>query len=160
MNKFRGYLIAVVDLVLIAVAFGGLLLSCSNHESERQAAEHESELVQRVVYQSPLDTFLRLDDTLWQQVLQTPGYFNDGNKGLLLDVRYWEEKTDVIVEKIRQAGYTVDYINPANQRIYLWAKSAEQLVALSRIYGVSVISISRSAPKMAVAIKVFDELQK
>ena len=65
-----------------------------------------------------------------------------------------------IIEKIRQAGYSVDYINPANQRIYLWAKSAEQLMALSKIYGVSVVSISSSAPKMAVAIKVFDEFQK
>ena len=160
MSKFRGVLIAVVDVALIAVAFGGLLLSCSNHESERQAAKQDADVIQRVVYQSPLDRFLRLDDTLWQQAIQTPGYFIDAEKGLLLDVRYWEEKTDAIIEKIRQAGYSVDDINPANQRIYLWAKSAEQLMALSKIYGVSVVSISSSAPKMAVAIKVFDEFQK
>lgn len=160
MSKFRGILIAVVDVALIAVAFGGLLLSCSNQESERQTAKQDTDVIQRVIYQAPLDEFLHLDDTLWQQAIQTSGYFIDADKGLLLDVRYWEEQTDAILEKIRQAGYSVDYINPANQRIYLWAKSGEQLMALSRIYGVSVVSISSSAPKMAVAIKVFDEFQK
>lgn len=160
MSTLRRYVVAVVDVTLIAVAFGGLLFACSNQESGRQSVVQQSAVIQRVLYQSPLDRFLNLDKTLWQQMLQTPGYYHDGDTGLLLDVRYWQETTDILVEKILQAGYTVDYINPANQRIFIWAKSAEQLAGLSKIHGVSAVSVSRTAPKMHVALKVFDELQK
>ncbi|MEX1666013.1 hypothetical protein [Zhongshania arctica] len=160
MSQFRKYLAAVIDLVLIAVAFGGLLFACSNQESGRQSLAQESAMIVRALYQSPLDRFLNLDAAGWQHELEAGVYYHDGDSGLLLDVRYWQETTDRVVEKILEAGYTVDYINAANQRIFVWARSAEQLAGLSKIQGVSAVSVSRSAPKMDLTLKVFDELQQ
>ncbi|WP_269618336.1 hypothetical protein [Zhongshania sp. BJYM1] len=160
MTKFKRYLIAIVDVALIAVAFGGLLFACSNQESGRQSAMQESAIIQRVVYQKPLDAFIGFDPALWQKALKNPDYFTDGDDGLLLDVRYWEEATDVVVKKILQLGAHVDYINPTNQRIFVWVKNPAQLAGLAKINGVSAVSISRFAPKMHTAIRVFDELQK
>lgn len=160
MSKLRKYVTTALDLILIAVAFGGLLFACSNQESGRQSLAQESAMIVRALYQSPLDRFLTLDDAAWQHELKARGYYRDGDSGLLLDVRYWQETTDSVVEKILEAGYTVDYINEANQRIFVWARSAEQLTGLSKIQGVSAVSISRTAPKMDLTLKVFDELQQ
>ena len=160
MSRLRRYVIAVVDIARIAVAFGGLLFSCSNQESDRQAVLQKSAMIQRAIFQAPLDGFLSLDEGLWQQLLETPSYYSDGASGLLVDVRYWEETADVFVEKILKAGYTVDYVNPVNERVFIWVKNAEQLAGLAKIRGVSAVSVSRTPPKKDVAIKVFDDLQK
>ncbi|MFT7403997.1 hypothetical protein [Zhongshania sp.] len=160
MSQLRKHLATVIDVILIALAFGGLLFACSNQESGRQSLAQESAMIVRALYQSPLDRFLSIDAAGWQHELETSSYYRDGDSGLLLDVRYWQKSADSVVEKILEAGYTVDYINTANQRILLWARSAEQLAGLSKIQGVSAVSVSRSAPKMDLTLKVFDELQQ
>jgi hypothetical protein len=160
MSQLRKYLATVIDVILIALAFGGLLFACSNQEAGRQSLAQESAMIVRALYQSPLDRFLNIDAAGWQHELETSSYYRDGDSGLLLDVRYWQKSADSVVEKILEAGYTVDYINTANQRILLWARSAEQLAGLSKIQGVSAVSVSRSAPKMDLTLKVFDELQQ
>ncbi|MFQ3200822.1 MAG: hypothetical protein ACI9SK_001549 [Zhongshania sp.] len=159
MSRLRKRLTAVIDLVLIGIASGGLLFACSSQESGRQSLAQESAIILRTLYQPPLDRFLSLNADTWQHELDTRDYHHDGDSGLLLDVRYWQETANSVVEKILEAGYAVDYINVTNQRIFIWVKSAEQLARLSKIQGVSSVSVSRSAPKMNITLKVFHELQ-
>ncbi|CAA0088454.1 Uncharacterised protein [Zhongshania aliphaticivorans] len=160
MSKIRRHLRVITDVLLIAIAFGGLLFACSNQESTRQADVQDSAMLNRAIYQPPLGQYLTIDDLQWQKMVSTPGYFNNGVNGVLLDVRYWEETTDIFIGEILQAGYNVDYVDSINQRMFVWVESAEQLVSLSKIQGVSAISISRLAPKMNTALKVFDERRK
>jgi hypothetical protein len=161
MSRLRKRLPSVIDLILIGIAFGGLLFACSSQESGRQSLAQDSEIIMRTLYQPPLDRFLSLDADAWQHELDTRDYHHDGDSGLLLDVRYWHDTvdtTDTVLGEILEEAYAVDYINVTNQRIFIWAKSAEQLARLSKIQGVSSVSVSRSSPKMDITLKVFHEL--
>jgi hypothetical protein len=67
--------------------------------------------------------------------------------GLLIDVRYWPQNADTVIDRMVNAGYHVEYINPQAQRLAVWVASAEQLAALTNIEGVTAISLNKAIPK-------------
>jgi hypothetical protein len=52
MSQLRKYLATVIDLILIGIAFGGLLFACSSQESGRQSLAQESAMTMRALYES------------------------------------------------------------------------------------------------------------
>jgi hypothetical protein len=142
----RKYLLVIIELSLVVIALGGLLFACSNQEISRQKRERFQALRQEVVFQAPADELLNPNNPQWRK--PTQGEEAEGPyKGLLIDVRYWSQNADNVIDSMANAGYHVEYINPQAQRLAVWVASAEQLAALTNIEGVTAISLNTAIPK-------------
>ena len=160
MLTLKQYVTAVIDLCLVLVAVGGLLFACTNHEADRQRESRDAVTIQNVVLHAPLDTLVNLDESLWRITAKGLAIHIDPELGLLVDIRYWSKNVDAMVANIKNAGYTLDYMNPVNQRLRLWVKTRVQLQQLVAIEGVTAVSVSTDIPKRELSLKAFDERKK
>lgn len=160
MLTLKQYVTAVVDLCLVLVAVGGLLFACTNQEADRQRESRDAVTIQNVVLHAPLDTLVNLDESLWRITAKGLAIHIDPELGLLVDIRYWSKNVDAMVANIKNAGYTLDYMNPVNQRLRLWVKTRVQLQQLVAIEGVTAVSVSTDIPKRELSLKAFDERKK
>ena len=160
MLSLKKYIIAAVDLCLIAVALGGLLFACTNQEADRQRQGREVAVIQKVALQAPLDTLVNLDESLWRITAEGLAVYIDPELGLLVDVRYWSRNKDTMLANIKTAGYKLDYISTDNQRLRLWVKTRLQLQELVKMDGISVVSASAGMSKRELTMKAFDERKK
>ncbi|WP_301029780.1 hypothetical protein [Zhongshania sp.] len=157
MLTLKNYFIAAVDLICIGLAVGGLLFACTNQEADRQQQDRKEAIIQSVVLQAPLNTLVNLDESLWRITEGGLTVRVDPEFGILVDVRYWAPNAETIIANFKNAGYKLDYINPANQRLTLWVKTQAQLQKLAGINGVSAVSVSTATPKRELTLKAFDE---
>ncbi|MFT4918547.1 MAG: hypothetical protein ACI8RU_001162 [Zhongshania aliphaticivorans] len=160
MLTLKQYVTAVIDLCLVLVAVGGLLFACTNQEADRQRESRDAATIQNVVLHAPLDTLVNLDESLWRITAKGLAIHIDPELGLLVDIRYWSKNVDAMVANIKNAGYTLDYMNPVNQRLRLWVKTRVQLQQLVAIEGVTTVSVSTDIPKRELSLKAFDERKK
>lgn len=160
MLTLKQYVTAVIDLCLVLVAVGGLLFACTNQEADRQRESRDAVTIQNVVLHAPLDTLVNLDESLWRITAKGLAIQIDPELGLLVDIRYWSKNVDAMVANIKNAGYTLDYMNPVNQRLRLWVKTRVQLQQLVAIEGVTAVSVSTDIPKRELSLKAFDERKK
>ncbi|AMO68686.1 hypothetical protein DOK_09424 [gamma proteobacterium BDW918] len=160
MLTLKQYVTAVIDLCLVLVAVGGLLFACTNQEADRQRESRDAATIQNVVLHAPLDTLVNLDESLWRITAKGLAIHIDPELGLLVDIRYWSKNVDAMVANIKNAGYTLDYMNPVNQRLRLWVKTRVQLQQLVAIEGVTAVSVSTDIPKRELSLKAFDERKK
>jgi hypothetical protein len=160
MLTLKQYVTAVIDLCLVLVAVGGLLFACTNQEADRQRESRDAVTIQNVVLHAPLDTLVNLDESLWRITAKGLAIHIDPELGLLVDIRYWSKNVDAMVANIKNAGYTLDYMNPVNQRLRLWVKTRVQLQQLVAIEGVTTVSVSTDIPKRELSLKAFDERKK
>jgi|TARA_R110002167_G_scaffold33963_2_gene108572 hypothetical protein len=160
MLTLKQYVTAVIDLCLVLVAVGGLLFACTNQEADRQRESRDAVTIQNVVLHAPLDTLVNLDESLWRITAKGLAIHIDPELGLLVDIRYWSKNVDAMVANIKNAGYTLDYMNPVNQRLRLWVKTRVQLQQLVAIEGVTAVSVSTDIPKRELSLKAFDERKK
>lgn len=157
MLTLRQYVMAVIDLCLVLVAVGGLLFACTMQEADRQREGRDAVIIQNVVLHAPLNTLVNLNESLWRITGQGLAIHIDPKLGLLVDIRYWSTNVDAMVANIKNAGYTLDYMNPVNQRLRLWVKTQVQLQKLVAIEGVMAVSMSTDKPKRELSLKAFDE---
>ncbi|MFT6163519.1 MAG: hypothetical protein ACJAZ7_000277 [Zhongshania aliphaticivorans] len=160
MLTLKQYVTAVIDLCLVLVAVGGLLFACTNQEADRQRESRDAATIQNVVLHAPLDTLVNLDESLWRITAKGLAIHIDPELGLLVDIRYWSKNVDAMVANIKNAGYTLDYMNPVNQRLRLWVKTRVQLQQLVAIEGVTAVSVSTDIPRRELSLKAFDERKK
>ena len=160
MLTLKQYVTAVIDLCLVLVAVCGLLFACTNQEADRQRESRDAATIQNVVLHAPLDTLVNLDESLWRITAKGLAIHIDPELGLLVDIRYWSKNVDAMVANIKNAGYTLDYMNPVNQRLRLWVKTRVQLQQLVAIEGVTTVSVSTDIPKRELSLKAFDERKK
>lgn len=139
------------------MAVGGLLFACTSQEADRQREDRDAVILQKVILQAPLDTIVNLDESLWRITAEGLAIHIDAERGLLVDIRYWSKDVDTMVANIKNAGYTLDYLNPVNQRLRLWVKSQVQLQQLTGIEGISAVSASVGAPKRELTMKAYNE---
>ncbi|MBB5185746.1 MULTISPECIES: hypothetical protein [Zhongshania] len=160
MLTLKQYVTATIDLCLVLVAVGGLLFACTNQEADRQRESRDAVILQNVVLHAPLDTLVNLDESLWRITGEGLAIHIDPDLGLLVDIRYWSKNVDVMVANIKNTGYTLDYMNPVNQRLRLWVKTRVQLQQLVAIEGITAVSASTGKPKRELSLKAFDERKK
>ncbi|WP_373081560.1 hypothetical protein [Zhongshania sp.] len=142
---------------MVVVALGGLLFACTNQEADRQRQSRDAAIIQNVVLQAPLDTLVNLDESLWRITAEGLAVDVDPERGLLVDIRYWSKNVDLMVANIKNAGYTLDYMDPVSQRLRLWVKTRLELQQLVAIDGISAVSASAGTAKRELSLKAFDE---